>query len=95
MAGCIKPVIVALDFDSADKAKQFTAGLDPRQCRVKVGFQLFVAGGPELVKDLVAAGFDVFLDLKFHDIPNTVAAACRAAAELGVWMLNVHAVEPI
>jgi orotidine-5'-phosphate decarboxylase len=91
MAGHIKPVIVALDFDSAEKAKQFSAGLDPQQCRVKVGFELFVAGGPELVKGLVAEGFDVFLDLKFHDIPNTVAAACRAAAELGVWMLNVHA----
>lgn len=91
MAGCVNPVIIALDFPRAQMAKDFVADLDPKLCRVKVGFELFVAGGPALVEYLVAQGFDVFLDLKFHDIPNTVAAACRAAAKLGVWMVNVHA----
>jgi orotidine-5'-phosphate decarboxylase len=84
-------VIVALDFPEAGAAQAFAARLDPAQCRVKVGFELFTAAGPALVESLVAKGFDVFLDLKFHDIPNTVAAACAAAARLGVWMLNVHA----
>lgn len=65
--------------------------LDPARCRVKVGKELFTAAGPGLVEELVGQGFDVFLDLKFHDIPNTVAGAVRAAAELGVWMVNVHA----
>ena len=84
-------IIVALDFADADKAWQFVDRLDPTLCRVKVGSELFTRAGPEFVKTLVKRGFDVFLDLKFHDIPNTVAAACRAAADLGVWMLNVHA----
>ena len=84
-------VIVALDFASADAALAFAARLDPRACRLKVGKELFTAAGPALVEQLVQRGFDVFLDLKFHDIPNTVAGACRAAAQLGVWMLNVHA----
>lgn len=85
------PVIVALDFPSDSEAMQLADKLDPTKCRVKVGKELFVSAGPTLVKRLVADGFDVFLDLKFHDIPNTVAAAVQASAELGVWMLNVHA----
>lgn len=84
-------VIVALDFADPHKAKQFVANVTPDECRLKVGKELFTRAGPELVRDLVARGFDVFLDLKFHDIPNTVAQACAAAAELGVWMVNVHA----
>lgn len=85
------PVIVALDFPSADRALVLTERLDPRACRVKVGKELFTSAGPSFVEDLQARGFEVFLDLKFHDIPNTVAAAVRAAADLGVWMVNVHA----
>lgn len=84
-------LIIALDFASAEQALAFIAPLDPQQCKLKVGFELFVAAGPALVQALTARGFDVFLDLKFHDIPNTVASACKAAAALGVWMLNVHA----
>lgn len=85
------PVIVALDYDNAAAALAMADQLDPAHCRVKVGKELFTVSGPQLVRDLVARGFQVFLDLKFHDIPNTVAAAVRAAAELGVWMVNVHA----
>lgn len=85
------PVIVALDYDNADAALAMADQLDPALCRVKVGKELFTAAGPQLVRELVARDFQVFLDLKFHDIPNTVAAAVRAAAELGVWMVNVHA----
>ena len=85
------PVIVALDYDNADDALAMAAQLDPAVCRVKVGKELFTIAGPELVRKLVAQGFEVFLDLKFHDIPNTTAAAVRAAANLGVWMVNVHA----
>lgn len=84
-------LIIALDFPSAEQALQFIQPLNPDACKLKVGFELFVSAGPEFVKQLVQAGFDVFLDLKFHDIPNTVASACRAAANLGVWMINVHA----
>ncbi|MCW8922281.1 MAG: orotidine-5'-phosphate decarboxylase [Gammaproteobacteria bacterium] len=83
-------VIVALDFPGEKKAMQLVEKLDPELCRLKVGKELFTRCGPSLVKKLVASGFDVFLDLKFHDIPNTVAKACESAAELGVWMLNVH-----
>lgn len=85
------PVVVALDFADADSALAFAARLDPMQCRLKVGKELFTAAGPQLVERLAARGFQVFLDLKFHDIPNTVAQACRMAAEAGVWMVNVHA----
>lgn len=86
-----KRVIVALDYPRASAALAAAKRLDPRACRVKVGKELFTAAGPQVVEALHAAGFEVFLDLKFHDIPNTVAGACRAAAELGVWMVNVHA----
>mgnify|MGYP001814241294 FL=1 len=85
------PVIVALDFPSEKETMQLVERLDPSLCRVKVGKELFTRCGPALVKQLVDKNFDVFLDLKYHDIPNTVAKACEAAADLGVWMLNVHA----
>lgn len=84
-------LIIALDFATVEQALAFVAPLSPSQCKLKVGFELFVAAGPEFVRQLTAGGFDVFLDLKFHDIPNTVASACKAAAGLRVWMLNVHA----
>ena len=84
-------VVVALDFNEQQKALGFVDQLDPGMCRLKVGKEMFTYFGPEFVKSLIARDFDVFLDLKFHDIPNTVAKACRAAAELGVWMVNVHA----
>lgn len=84
-------VIVALDYASAAEALAFAQRLDPRRCRVKVGKELFTVAGPDLVRQLAGRGFDVFLDLKYHDIPNTVAAACKAAAGLGAWMINVHA----
>ena len=84
-------LIIALDFPNKDLASSFVKKLSPVDCKLKVGFELFVAAGPEFVKQLVDKGFDVFLDLKFHDIPNTVASACKSAASLGVWMMNVHA----
>ncbi len=84
-------IIIALDYPQAAPALELTARLDPALCRVKVGKELFTAAGPQLVEQLMRRGFEVFLDLKYHDIPNTVAQACKAAAALGVWMLNVHA----
>ncbi|MEN8204993.1 MAG: orotidine-5'-phosphate decarboxylase [Pseudomonadota bacterium] len=84
-------IIVALDYPNAESAMQLVERLVPDLCRLKVGKELFTRAGPQLVEALAARGFDVFLDLKFHDIPNTVARACQAAAELGIWMLNVHA----
>jgi len=84
-------VIVALDVPSSDEALAIAARLDPARCRLKVGKELFTSAGPALIERLMTPGFEIFLDLKFHDIPNTVASACRAAARLGVWMLNVHA----
>lgn len=84
-------VIVALDFPGAAAALEFARRLDPARCRVKVGKELFTAAGPDLIEALQRQGFEVFLDLKFHDIPNSVAGACRAAAALGVWMIDVHA----
>ena len=86
------PVIVALDFPDAAAALALADRLDPAACRVKVGNELFTAAGPSLVDALQKRGFDVFLDLKFHDIPNTVAGGVRSAGALGVWMVNVHAV---
>ncbi len=83
-------VIVALDFPSAAEALALAGRLAPGQCRLKVGLELYTAAGPALVEQLIGRGFDVFLDLKYHDIPSTVARACAAAARLGVWMMNVH-----
>lgn len=85
------PVIVALDYPQPDQALAMAGRLDPAKVRVKVGKELFTRGGPEVVRALHGKGFQVFLDLKFHDIPNTVAGAVGAAADLGVWMVNVHA----
>jgi orotidine-5'-phosphate decarboxylase len=82
---------VALDYGQAAPALALARRLDPARCRLKVGKQLFTREGPKIVGRLQELGFAIFLDLKFHDIPNTVAGACRAAAELGVWMVNVHA----
>ncbi|QIZ76606.1 orotidine-5'-phosphate decarboxylase [Ferrimonas lipolytica] len=84
-------VLVALDFDNYDQVMALVEQLDPSKCRLKVGKELFTLFGPQIVKALVAKDFQIFLDLKFHDIPNTVAKAVTAAAELGVWMVNVHA----
>src|SRR5690606_32725847 len=84
-------LVVALDYADAGPALHMADQLDPKRCRLKVGKELFTRGGPILVERLQAKGFEVFLDLKFHDIPNTVAKAVAAAADLGVWMVNVHA----
>lgn len=84
-------IIVALDYADATSATALVDRLDPTLCKLKVGKELFTAAGPAFVESLVKREYDVFLDLKFHDIPNTVAKACQAAANLGVWMLNVHA----
>lgn len=84
-------IIVALDYPEATSALRLVGQLDPAMCRLKVGKELFTAAGPDLVSKLVDSGFGVFLDLKFHDIPTTVAKACEAASRMGVWMLNVHA----
>ena len=84
-------IIVALDYADADSALKLVNQLDPALCRLKVGKELFTAAGPQFVEKLARSNFGVFLDLKFHDIPNTVAKACSAASNLGVWMLNVHA----
>ncbi len=86
-----KRIIVPLDTPRLEDALALVARLDPKLCRVKIGKELFVAAGPEAVARVQERGFEVFLDLKFHDIPNTVAGACRSAARLGVWMMNVHA----
>jgi len=84
-------VVVALDFDKKQDALSFVDKIQPSDARLKVGKEMFTYFGPEFVKQLTGKGFDVFLDLKFHDIPNTVAKAVTAAADLGVWMVNVHA----
>ena len=85
------PIVVALDYADKASALAFADKIDPRDCRLKVGKEMFTHFGPQMVKDLQSRGFDVFLDLKFHDIPNTTARAVAAAADLGVWMVNVHA----
>jgi orotidine-5'-phosphate decarboxylase len=87
----ISPIVVALDYPTAQQAIAIAKQLDPSKCRVKVGKELFTASGPAVLEQLHKMDFDVFLDLKFHDIPNTCACAVAAAAELGVWMVNVHA----
>lgn len=86
-----KKLIIALDYADSSQALHMVDLLDPALCRVKVGKELFTRYGPELVRQISARGFEIFLDLKFHDIPNTVAGAVSAAADLGVWMVNVHA----
>ena len=84
-------VIIALDFSNPIELESFVGSLNPKLCKLKVGKELFTKSGPKIVQFLQSKGFDVFLDLKFHDIPNTVFSAVKAACELGVWMLNVHA----
>ncbi|MFT6267650.1 MAG: orotidine-5'-phosphate decarboxylase [Alphaproteobacteria bacterium] len=91
MSNCASPVIVALDFDDINAAKLLVSQLSPEHCRLKVGKEMFTLFGPDWVRFLSNQGFDIFLDLKFHDIPNTVAKAVKAAGQLGVWMVNVHA----
>lgn len=91
MSTSTSPVIVALDFDSQREALELVDKIDPADCRLKIGKEMFSLCGPELVRSLQQRGFDIFLDLKFHDIPNTVARSVAAAAELGVWMVDVHA----
>lgn len=90
MSACQTPIIVALDFPTRDAALKLADQLDPTLCRVKVGKELFTSCASEIVGTLRDRGFEVFLDLKFHDIPNTTAMAVKAAAEMGVWMVNVH-----
>ncbi|MBW8192368.1 orotidine-5'-phosphate decarboxylase [Neiella marina] len=84
-------VIVALDYPTQEQALAFVDQVNPESCRLKIGKEMFTLFGPDFVRQLVTKGFDVFLDMKFHDIPNTVAKAVAASAELGVWMVNVHA----
>jgi len=90
-ANVSSPILVALDFPSKESAIELAQQLDPKLCRVKVGKELYTRCGPQVVEDLHRLGFDVFLDLKFHDIPNTTAQAVGVAADMGVWMVNVHA----
>ena len=84
-------IIIALDYSTAGPALALANRLEPKLCRLKVGKELFTAAGPALVEKLMERGYGIFLDLKFHDIPNTAAQACKVAASLGVWMINVHA----
>lgn len=88
---CQSPVVVALDFPTMTQSLEMAKRLDPSQCRVKVGKELFTTAGPVILDELHKLGFDIFLDLKFHDIPNTVANAVSVAAKAGVWMVNIHA----
>ncbi|MDO9101385.1 MAG: orotidine-5'-phosphate decarboxylase [Candidatus Nitrotoga sp.] len=84
-------IIIALDYADTQPALELVARLEPAMCRLKVGLELFTTARFQLIEQLMQRGFEIFLDLKFHDIPNTAAQACKAAAELGVWMVNVHA----
>ena len=84
-------VIISLDFSKANQALEFCKKIDPISCKVKVGKELFTKAGPALLEKLRSLDFEIFLDLKYHDIPNTVASACRVAVDLDIWMLNVHA----
>jgi orotidine-5'-phosphate decarboxylase len=84
-------IVIAMDFDNSAECLAMARRLSPQDCRLKVGKELFTACGPSIVERLMALGFEVFLDLKFHDIPNTTSKAVKAAADLGVWMVNVHA----
>lgn len=84
-------IIVALDFSHVADALNLASKLEPHVCRLKVGKELFTASGPQLIEDLMSKDFEVFLDLKYHDIPTTVANACKTASSLGIWMINVHA----
>ncbi len=84
-------IILSLDYPDQEQALNLVKKIDPSRCRLKIGKELFTSAGPALVENLFARGFDVFLDLKFHDIPTTTAKACCASASLGVWMVNVHA----
>ena len=86
-----RPLVVALDYADAHSALKLLDSLDPSLCRVKIGKEMFTRYGPEIVRQVAGYGFEIFLDLKFHDIPNTVAGAVASAADLGVWMVNVHA----
>ena len=88
---CSSPLIIALDYPDMQSALAIANRLDPLLCRLKVGKELFTSAGPLIVEKLQNTGFEIFLDLKFHDIPNTTSKAVKAAAELGVWMVNVHA----
>jgi orotidine-5'-phosphate decarboxylase len=85
------PIVVAMDFESAEPCVALAKTLSPKYCRLKVGKELFTAAGPQLIEQLMGLGFEIFLDLKFHDIPSTVAKAVKAASKLGIWMVNVHA----
>lgn len=85
------PIIVALDYPNAKQANDFLQRIQGQSCKLKVGLQLFIAEGPKFIEQLSVAGHQVFLDLKLHDIPNTVASACNSASSLGVWMMTVHA----
>ena len=87
----VSPIIVAVDFADVKSAWNFIDRVDPKDCRLKIGKEIFTHAGPDFIKQIMQKGFDVFLDLKFHDIPNTVAKAIAATADLGVWMTNVHA----
>lgn len=85
------PIIIALDYPNAKTANEFLQRIQGQSCKLKVGLELFIAEGPKFVEDLSTAGHQVFLDLKLHDIPNTVASACKSASSLGVWMMTLHA----